>query len=119
MTVMQFSSCTLTYLELYLQPGILYPLRHLECQVRRSVYLVTIVECAHSSAWCSGISRGERCFNIRSCNTVSYRIIHHASLLIFLVRAYAAEAICPKARPAHVRFECGWTVLMGTLQLCT
>ncbi|KAF9227530.1 hypothetical protein BS17DRAFT_389792 [Gyrodon lividus] len=31
--------------------------------------------------------------------------------------AYLAELICAKARPAHVRVECAWTVFMSILQL--
>ena len=34
-----------------------------------------------------------------------------------LARAYLAELICAKARPAHVRFECVWTALMSIFQL--
>ena len=36
---------------------------------------------------------------------------------LFLARAYLAELICARARPAHVRVECAWTALMSTFQL--
>jgi hypothetical protein len=57
-------------LELYSQPGTLYPLHLLGCQVCRSLsggnHCLT-----RFSAWCSGIPRGERCIDIRPCNSVS------------------------------------------------
>ncbi|KAG6335399.1 hypothetical protein ID866_3694 [Astraeus odoratus] len=40
-----------------------------------------------------------------------------ALIILFLTLATTAEAICPKARPGHVRVECAWTVLTSTLQL--
>lgn len=32
-------------------------------------------------------------------------------------RAYLAELICARARPAHVRLECAWTAFMSIFQL--
>ncbi|KAG0705911.1 hypothetical protein DFH29DRAFT_234223 [Suillus ampliporus] len=47
----------------------------------------------------------------------AFLIVNSALIFVLATLAYSAEAICPKARPAHVKFECGWTVLMGILQL--
>ncbi|KAG1756531.1 uncharacterized protein EDB91DRAFT_21565 [Suillus paluster] len=47
----------------------------------------------------------------------AFLVVNSALIFILTTLAYSAEAICAKARPAHVRFECGWTVLMGILQL--
>lgn len=70
-TLMQPSSCTSIYLEPYSQPGTLYPLHLLGCQVCRSLNGGNhcLIRCC--SAWCSGIPRGERCIGIRPCNSVS------------------------------------------------
>ncbi|KAG2158363.1 uncharacterized protein EDB93DRAFT_663485 [Suillus bovinus] len=47
----------------------------------------------------------------------AFLIVNAALIFSLTMLAYSAEVICPKARPSHVRFECGWTVLMGVLQL--
>lgn len=47
----------------------------------------------------------------------AFLIVNSAFIFALATLAYSAEVICPKARPSHVRFECGWTVLMGILQL--
>ncbi|KAG1768345.1 hypothetical protein EDD22DRAFT_872756 [Suillus occidentalis] len=47
----------------------------------------------------------------------AFLVVNAALIFALTMLAYSAEAICPKARPSHVRFECGWTVLMGILQL--
>ncbi|KIJ68980.1 hypothetical protein HYDPIDRAFT_172486 [Hydnomerulius pinastri MD-312] len=41
--------------------------------------------------------------------------MHNVFLVIRTI--FFAELICARARPAHVRVECAWTVLMSTLQL--
>ncbi|KAG1891250.1 hypothetical protein F4604DRAFT_401403 [Suillus subluteus] len=46
-----------------------------------------------------------------------FLVVNAALIFAFTMLAYSAEVICPKARPSQVRFECGWTVLMGILQL--
>ncbi|KAL4068023.1 hypothetical protein J3A83DRAFT_3797622 [Scleroderma citrinum] len=48
-----------------------------------------------------------------------FLVINSALIILFVTLASIAEAICPKARPGHVRVECGWTVLMSTLQLAS
>ncbi|KAG1782730.1 hypothetical protein EV702DRAFT_398776 [Suillus placidus] len=47
----------------------------------------------------------------------AFLVVNAALIFVLTMLAYSAEVICPKARPSHVRFECGWTVLMGVLQL--
>lgn len=47
----------------------------------------------------------------------AFLVVNAALIFALTMLAYSAEVICPKARPSHVRFECGWTVLMGILQL--
>lgn len=47
----------------------------------------------------------------------AFLVVNAALIFALTMLAYSAEAICPKARPSHVRFECGWTILMGVLQL--
>lgn len=47
----------------------------------------------------------------------AFLVVNAAFIFALTMLAYSAEVICPKARPSHVRFECGWTVLMGVLQL--
>ncbi|KAG2054813.1 hypothetical protein BDR06DRAFT_380999 [Suillus hirtellus] len=47
----------------------------------------------------------------------AFLVVNAALIFALTILAYSAEVICPKARPSHVRFECGWTVLMGVLQL--
>lgn len=47
----------------------------------------------------------------------AFLVVNAALIFALTMLAHSAEAICPKARPSHVRFECGWTVLMGVLQL--
>ncbi|KIM55884.1 hypothetical protein SCLCIDRAFT_80752, partial [Scleroderma citrinum Foug A] len=45
--------------------------------------------------------------------------VNAALIILFVTLASIAEAICPRARPGHVRVECGWTILMTTLQLAS
>lgn len=47
----------------------------------------------------------------------AFLVVNAALIFAFTMLAYSADVICPKARPSQVRFECGWTVLMGVLQL--
>ncbi|OJA14877.1 hypothetical protein AZE42_00805 [Rhizopogon vesiculosus] len=47
----------------------------------------------------------------------AFLVVNAALIFVLVTMAYSAEAICARARPAHVRFECGWTVLMSILQL--
>jgi len=47
----------------------------------------------------------------------AFLVVNAAFIFALTMLAYSADVICPKSRPSHVRFECGWTVLMGVLQL--
>lgn len=47
----------------------------------------------------------------------AFLVVNAVLIFALTTLAHSAEVICPKARPSHVRFECGWTILMGILQL--
>ncbi|KAI6117672.1 hypothetical protein EDD16DRAFT_995317 [Pisolithus croceorrhizus] len=46
-------------------------------------------------------------------------IISSSLILLFVTLASIAEAISSQGTPEHVRVECTWTVLMGTMQLAS
>ncbi|KAF9246203.1 hypothetical protein BU15DRAFT_70315 [Melanogaster broomeanus] len=46
-----------------------------------------------------------------------FLLVNSIFIFGFVFLASVAEIICAKARPAHVRVECLWTVFMSTLQL--
>ncbi|KIK98843.1 hypothetical protein PAXRUDRAFT_627810 [Paxillus rubicundulus Ve08.2h10] len=46
-----------------------------------------------------------------------FLVLNSIFIFGFVSIACLARLICAKARPAHVRVECAWTVLMSTLQL--
>ncbi|KIP09473.1 hypothetical protein PHLGIDRAFT_34384, partial [Phlebiopsis gigantea 11061_1 CR5-6] len=44
-------------------------------------------------------------------------VIFNACVLFFFTVLAGAELVFPKARTAQVKFECGWTAFMSSLQL--
>ncbi|KAH7923514.1 hypothetical protein BV22DRAFT_1036217 [Leucogyrophana mollusca] len=46
-----------------------------------------------------------------------FLVLNSALIFVFVFLASVADFICSKSRPAQVKFECGWTVLMSALQL--
>ncbi|KAF8557245.1 hypothetical protein OG21DRAFT_341276 [Imleria badia] len=46
-----------------------------------------------------------------------FLLMNSVFIFVLVPVAYLAEVICVKARPAYVRVECAWTVLMSIFQL--
>ncbi|KAN0076978.1 hypothetical protein V8E55_010833 [Tylopilus felleus] len=56
-------------------------------------------------------------FGISTPGASVFLLVNSVLIFVLLPVAHLAELICAKARPAYVRVECAWTVLMSILEL--